>query len=282
MRLSFFTIVVAVVCTAILGLLTAYIIGLVAIPFIPASLEILNIPSMLLVLAGVFMVTVISYPPEPVRKSVPYVFRIFSHTPINSRSQGIQIENIMRWQQLFLYEARKQREQLSNELKNTFEGYVLGLLNTGYRRQSVHQMAVAKAMRRYEESNKIAAIYGSMARFSPAFGMMGTLIGLINMLSNFDRVENLALGLSFALMTTFYGLLFANLVFSPIEGKIHIAAEEEYARNMMVLQGIMLIHDGNQPMYVYDALNTVKNSYMIEELPEEMLTEYDGQLIDNP
>ena len=273
MRFSFFTIVVAAACTAVLALLTAYILDLVAFPFIPESLEILNIPSMLLVLAGVFMVTVISYPSELVRKSFPYLFRIFSHTPINSRSQGVEIENIMRWQQLFMYEGRKQREQLSASLQNTFEGYVLGLLNTGYNRQSVQQMAVAKATRRYEEAYKVAGIYGSIARYSPAFGMMGTLIGLIHMLSNFDRVENLALGLSFALMTTFYGLLFANLLFSPIEGKVQTAADEEYARNMMVLQGIMLIHDGNQPMYVYDALNTSKGTYTIEEIPESIFND---------
>lgn len=268
MRFSFFTVFFVSVCMAVLVLLVAYTLELVAFPFIPGPLEVLNIPSLLLVVAGVFMVTVISYPPELVRKSVPYLFRFFSHTPINSHSHRVEIEKIMQWQQIFINETRKQRQHLSDSLHNTFEGYVLGLLNTGYSRQNVHRMAIAKAARRYDDANKVASIYGSMARFAPAFGMLGTLIGLIHMLSNFDRVENLAVGLSFALMTTFYGLMFANLIFSPIEGKILSAAEEEYGRNMMVLEGIMLISEGNQPMYVYDVLNTIKSSYAIEEIPE--------------
>lgn len=277
MKLSFFTVLITGICVAIIGFVVAYIVDLVELSFLPELLQTLNLPSMFLVLAGVFMVTVISYPPELVRKSVPYLFRVFSHTPINSRSHSLEIEKIMRWQHVFMYEARKQRLQLADSLENTFEGYVLGLLNTGYSRQSVHQMAVAKAMRRYEDAAKVSGIYGSMARFAPAFGMLGTLIGLIHMLSNFDRIENLAVGLSFALMTTFYGLLLANLLFSPIEEKIETAAKEEYARNMMVLEGIMLIHDGNQPMYVYDVLNTTKTSYEIEEISGNDLNDHMAQ-----
>jgi chemotaxis protein MotA len=270
MKISFFTFVVALLCLSIVATVSAGILDIITIGIIPDNLQVLNIPSILLVLSGVFMVTAISYPPEVIKKSIPFLFKFFSHSIISNKTKDIDIDLMLQWQQQLRINNRKTRAELSNKLEQTFEGYIFGLLSTGYSKEQVKEMALSKARKRYQQMIGIADLYGSMAKYAPAFGMLGTLVGLIHMLGSFDSIEDLGIGLSFALMTTFYGLLFANLLFNPLEEKLNTVAQEEYSRNKMMLDGILLINDGSQPLYVYDVLNANKNTLEIGNLPPSL------------
>lgn len=270
MKISLFTVSVVLVCLFLIAVVTLFILGIITISIIPAQFQVLNIPSILMVLAGVFMVTTITYPPEVVKQSIPRFFSIFSHSSVNKDTKSFDILQIIKWQEQLRANKQKTRAELSQILENTFEGYIFGLISTNYSLEEVRSMGVSKARIRYENLMRQSELFGSMGRYSPAFGMLGTLIGLIHMLGNFDSINELAQGLSFALMTTFYGLLFANLVFNPFEGKLKSVAENEYERNRMMLEGIILIQGGNQPLYVFDILNTSTNKLDIESMPDNI------------
>jgi len=93
------------------------------------------------------------------------------------------------------------------------------------------------------------------ASYAPAFGMIGTLIGLINMLKNLDQDQSvLGPNMSIALVTTFYGAVLANAVFLPIAGKLKRLSEEELVSKQLIIEGIIAIQEGRNPRIIRDEL----------------------------
>lgn len=100
-------------------------------------------------------------------------------------------------------------------------------------------------------------MYERGAAFGPAFGMIGTLIGLVNMLKAMnleDGPETLGLNMSVALITTFYGSLLANCFFIPMSNKIEVAQEREMLFKEMIVEGVISIKEGENPKYIQEKL----------------------------
>ncbi len=97
-------------------------------------------------------------------------------------------------------------------------------------------------------------MFQTMGAVAPAFGMMGTLIGLIQMLRNLDSPEAIGPGLATALITTFYGVLMANLFFLPIAGKLKTKSAEEILLKEVMIEGILSIQAGDNPRIVEEKL----------------------------
>lgn len=102
------------------------------------------------------------------------------------------------------------------------------------------------------------SFYSKGEAFAPAFGMIGTLIGLINMLKsmNFDGggASELGEGMSVALITTFYGTVLANLIFSPIANKLMLRHEEEMLCKQIIMEGVLSIQSGENPKFIREKL----------------------------
>jgi len=106
---------------------------------------------------------------------------------------------------------------------------------------------------RHYEGARILAAGGS---FAPAFGMIGTLIGLVSMLSTLSDPAQIGSGMATALVTTFYGALLANALFLPLAGKLETRSREELLNKEMVIDGIMAIQSGDSPRIVEEKLKS--------------------------
>jgi chemotaxis protein MotA len=95
-----------------------------------------------------------------------------------------------------------------------------------------------------------------ISTYAPAYGMIGTLIGLIQMLQALDDPSQIGLGMANALVTTFYGAIIANLFSTPMVGKLDIRNKEEIERRELIVEGILAIQSGDNPRIVQDKLNT--------------------------
>ena len=100
------------------------------------------------------------------------------------------------------------------------------------------------------------SILESGGTFAPAFGMIGTLIGLINMLASLEDPSTIGAGMATALITTFYGAMLANAVFLPMAGKLEIRSNDEILVKEMVIDGIMAIQSGDSPRIVEEKLKS--------------------------
>ncbi len=113
------------------------------------------------------------------------------------------------------------------------------------------------------DRNRLAhGFFKSASVVAPGFGMLGTLIGLIQMLSRLDDPTQVGPGLAVALVTTFYGALLANLVALPISGKVRLRGEEEAKVKTMMMDGILLLESGATPSQVRDVLRTHLSPFM--------------------
>jgi chemotaxis protein MotA len=97
--------------------------------------------------------------------------------------------------------------------------------------------------------------FASAGGFSPTFGIIGTVMGLISVLKQLDDPNALAKSIAAAFLATLWGLLFANLVFLPISGKLKAKSDEEVHVRSMQLEGILCIQAGQNPRIVREKLN---------------------------
>lgn len=100
------------------------------------------------------------------------------------------------------------------------------------------------------------AVMEQMARFAPAYGMIGTLMGLIMMLSDMSDPSNIGTGMAVALITTLYGAIAANVFFSPYAEKLGIRSKQELVGAEIVIRGIMAIQSGENPRVIDQKLQT--------------------------
>lgn len=102
-------------------------------------------------------------------------------------------------------------------------------------------------------------VFDTLGSFGPAFGMLGTLIGLINMLANMDTsqgADSLGKGMSVALVTTFYGSLLANMICAPISNRLKAKHDEEMIAKELIMEGVLSIQSGENPKYIREKLNS--------------------------
>ncbi len=100
------------------------------------------------------------------------------------------------------------------------------------------------------------ALFDNIGRFAPAFGMIGTLIGLVKMLASMEDPSSIGAGMAVALLTTMYGALLANLVALPLGEKLAKRSAEELLLKNVILRGVMAIQSGDNPRVVEQKLKT--------------------------
>ena len=129
---------------------------------------------------------------------------------------------------------------------------------------------MANIERRNQEERKF---YQMGAALAPAFGMIGTLIGLVNMLKAMNLEsgpELLGQNMSVALITTFYGSLLANCVFLPLSNKIEMAQEREILYKLLIVEGVISIKEGENPKFIQEKLmNFLEENEKKEDTDEE-------------
>ncbi|AWL12450.1 Motility protein [Saliniradius amylolyticus] len=114
-----------------------------------------------------------------------------------------------------------------------------------------------------------ASVFKSIGEVAPAMGMIGTLIGLVAMLSNMDDPKSIGPAMAVALLTTLYGAFFANVIALPLASKLENRAEQEKLNQTLILDGIVGIADGQNPRVIEGLLkNYLAAGKRIEEAEE--------------
>jgi chemotaxis protein MotA len=102
---------------------------------------------------------------------------------------------------------------------------------------------------------KGAGAFAAAGGFSPTFGIIGTVMGLMNALKMLDNPQKLAESIAGAFLATLWGLLFANLVFIPLSNKLKSKSEEEVHYRYLLTEGILALQAGENPRIVREKLN---------------------------
>lgn len=145
-------------------------------------------------------------------------------------------------------------EDAINNLDDNFLKKGLQMVVDGIEPESIREILELEIGEMEARHKSGSDIFKTWAAFAPGFGMLGTLIGLIQMLANLTDSSGIASGMAAALITTFYGSLIANLLASPISQNLMIKSGKEVTLREMMLEGILAIQSGVNPRIVEDKL----------------------------
>jgi chemotaxis protein MotA len=148
-------------------------------------------------------------------------------------------------------------EVYKHGMMDPFVKYGLEMVVSNYTPEEVRDMMETAADSAYERDTIPAAILMAMASHAPAFGMVGTLVGMVIMLGNFSTdMSGVGQGLAISLLATLYGVLTARMLYMPAAAKISQKQEGLRFRNHLITEGMTMLVANKSPRYIQDRLNS--------------------------
>lgn len=222
-----------------------------------------HIPSLALTIGGMLCATLIHF-------SLPQFLAIFSiiKKTIISKipSQAELIQKMVNFATINRRDGAIALEQEIRNIDDMFFVKGLQMVVDGQESESIRDhmdLEIQYLQDRHSTGKKILEFMGAAA---PAFGMIGTLIGLVQMLRNLSSPESIGAGMAVALLTTFYGALTANLIFIPLAGKLGIYSTAEAMAMEMITEGICAIAQGENPTAVREKMQAFVSQGRREEV----------------
>ena len=213
----------------------------------------IDIPSLVIVLGGGIASTIMSYTLDDFMKLIkvlPLIMKQEKESLFSTIQMMVDMSQKARREGLLALEA-SQAEVQDNFLKKALELVVDGVepeIIKDSMQLELDNMSVRHA--------KGQGIFKTMAAMFPAWGMIGTLMGLINLLKALDDPSAIGPAMAVALVTTFYGSVFANYICTPIQGKLQMKSEEELRKKEMMIEGVLSIQSGENPRIMEHRLKT--------------------------
>lgn len=136
------------------------------------------------------------------------------------------------------------------DVENSFMKKGVDMLVDGYDAEVVKNTLQKDIGMTDERHDSGAQFYSSVADVAPAMGMIGTLIGLVAMLSNMDDPKSIGPAMAVALLTTLYGAMLANMVATPIADKLRLRKDQEKLNRLLIMDGLLAIQDGQNPRVI--------------------------------
>ena len=256
--------------STLIGLLAGLGLVLVAIFAQQGELAVfVNVPALVLVLGGTLAATLVNYP----LKNVRAIFKVLPRALF--ASHGIEYTDIIARFTSYAGTVRAKGfvalESDIAKIKDKFlrDGLELAINEWDHDRlRNLLTLEISNMKRRHIMAQEL---FFYMGNYAPAFGLMGTVLGLIIMMRTFQvgpenflglgmdigaQYSQLLRGMGLALVSTFYGVLLSNLVFTPIGGKLKRLMEEELMLKEFMLEGILSIHSMEHPLHVEEKLTT--------------------------
>jgi chemotaxis protein MotA len=230
--------------STITGIAAGIILILLAIAFEGGIAAFFSFSSLVIVLGGVTAATLVNY-------NIDDIVNAQHAVQVAFRSE--QIEMLPHIEMFTIFSRRARRNGLlilDDDVRYIEDPYLrngLELAIDGISEENLKNILheeIESLKKRHDQSIRMLQ---SMATYAPAFGMIGTLIGLILMLGNLDESGDIGAGLSIALITTLYGTIFANLIFAPLSGKLEELSVKEINEKEMLKTAIISLSNGENP-----------------------------------
>lgn len=219
-------------------------------------------PSLAVVMGGVIAGLMVSFPISiftKIPKHLKIIFMPNKYNPKDYITQIVDMATEARVNGLLSLEGKL------NETKDTFLKNSMMLVVDAVEPDKVKQLLETELEYLDERHAQDRAFYDKAAAYGPAFGMIGTLMGLVNLLKQLSDPDAIAPAMALALVTTFYGSILANLFFTPISNKLKVRHEEEYLCKMIVAEGVQAIQAGDNPRFIEEKLSQLIPGFLAQK-----------------
>jgi chemotaxis protein MotA len=236
----------------LVGIITAFCLVFAAISMGGSISLFVNIPSVMIVVGGTLGATMINYPlPDifKVSKVVKNAFFLKISTTREMIANFVSLAGVARREGILALETS------INDIHDEFMRKGMQLSIDGLEPISIKDILDTEIINIQERHKLGAEIFTSIGTFAPALGMIGTLIGLVQMLQTMEDPSTIGPSMAVALLTTFYGALIANIFCLPLAGKLKNRSTEEVMMKELMEEGILSIAKGDNPRLLEQKLN---------------------------
>lgn len=219
---------------SLLGLLFSFGLIIAAISMGRSDANFINGPSVMIVILGTMTASCIPYTGMELRQSIGTIFTSFIRPVWNVKKLATSLLDLS-------IIARKKgllsMASYENQTKNEpFLMYAMGLVTDGYNYDDVKRILKQDIEKEEERTKRAASILKRASEVAPAMGLIGTLVGLVQMLAELENPEAIGPAMALALLTTFYGAILGTVVMSPLAAKVEKNATDQATIKTMVLK----------------------------------------------
>ncbi len=238
----------------ILGILVSFgLIGTAMLAGAGGVMTFFDVPSVLIVFGGTIGATLTHCPLSNILGIGKVLKNAFFADPINMSSAIDQFTD-------YANKARREGllalEPVAQSMSDPYLKKGLQLTVDGLEPQAIQEVLELEINAQEGRHEAGVNVLDAMAAYSPALGMIGTLIGLVQMLKSMDNPETIGPAMAVALITTFYGAIMANLVFIPLSNKLKTRSKEEMLLRELQLEGVLGIAKGDNPRIMHEKLSS--------------------------
>ena len=217
--------------------------------------QFIDVPSILIVVGGTLATVIAGNPMKTLVKFPKHLSIILNQKKFNPA--GI-IDEVVEFAQIARKNGLLALEEPASQLEDPFFKKSIMLIVDGNDSEKVREMLTSDIDQLSARHDDVASMYEKGSAAAPAFGMIGTLIGLVKMLSKMGEMSTgtseIGPAMATALVTTFYGCILAHLVFNPIANNLRTRDEEECLCRQLVIEGVMAIQSGENPKFIREKL----------------------------
>ncbi len=217
----------------------------------------LSISSFFMVVGGTIAATFIAYESKYIFSALSMAFSTFFTDREGQAVLKHEVGRIIKWgyivQKSGLQGLETDAEQTLKQ--EAFTRFGVDLVITGYSGAEIRDILYNATESTYNRSMQNVDILKSMGSNAPAFGMLGTLVGLIIMLGNMSDFSSIGPGMALALITTLYGIIVARLLFLPSASKVGHREAINRFKHILMAEGLAMLAERKSPRYIQDKMN---------------------------
>ncbi len=218
-----------------------------------------SIEGLMIVIGGSLAVAFMSFEANYVMEALRSILLMFRRAETTHENLQKDLIEIIGWARIV---KEKGLLGLENEtgkkgIGDPFVRYGIDMVISNYPPEDVRNMMETAADAAYERSTIPSRVLTAMAGHAPAFGMVGTLVGMVIMLSNLEGdMSGIGAGLAISLLATLYGVVTARMLYMPAAAKLQQKQEAMRFRNQLITEGLVLLVANRTPRYIQDRLNS--------------------------
>jgi chemotaxis protein MotA len=237
----------------IIGILGGFGLVIVAVVSGGGLTWFLDGPSAMIVLGGTFGAALINYPLSDLLGVIKVAKNAFQG---KKQQADVVINQLVEMSKICRREGLLALQTLIKQTKDPFLIKGISLVVDGLDPAHVSEILETELDFIGERHRLGAEIFTTLGNFAPAMGLVGTLIGLVQMLQQMNNPGTIGPAMAVALITTFYGVILANLVFLPIAGKLKTRSSQELMLKQLIINGILSIQSGDNPRVLEQKLHS--------------------------
>ena len=203
-----------------------------------------DVPSLMIVFGGSTAATLVNFPME----RLVATFKVAAKTFKKQDNKVVEVVGqFAEYARLARRDGILALDRVLNEIEDPFVRVGLEMAVDGTEPDTILDIMETEVESLMERHKVGQGIFTALGSYAPAFGMIGTLIGLVKMLGSLDDPSSIGPSMAVALITTFYGAVLGNLVYLPMAGKLKNNSDTEVAYKRMIIEGVMAIQRGVHP-----------------------------------